>query len=135
MRLKRIRARIDFASRLGLEWRKGNDLDLFMRQCKAWHRLVECDCNGCTRERLPSESWEAYDKARAQQIEWIEARQLRTKDLIVDKARALGLEVVLQYDPRGCTTLFKPTERGAIKRDQWGHVEDPDLVGADVWNW
>jgi len=38
------------------------------------HKLYEAECNGCTREKSPLESWTDYGLARIQQMKWVEKR-------------------------------------------------------------
>lgn len=60
-------------------------------------------CNGCTREKLPHESWKDYDIARQGQMDWTERRVKLVKNRIKKAANVLGLYVYFQNDPRGCS--------------------------------
>lgn len=133
---KAVEARNNFAKRLGFEgWEPKSDINKLMRDCITYHKLCEMSCNGCTREKLPFESWDSYDKARDLQIQWIDKRLEVVSERIKSRAHSLGLWTSLQGDPRGCTARFKPFKLGTLERDKWGHVQDNSLIGADVWNW
>jgi hypothetical protein len=66
------------------------------------HRLYEAECNGCTRDRLPWESYAQYDAARELQMEWVEKRIKAMQKLLRKHATSLGLHIYFQTDPRGC---------------------------------
>lgn len=64
-------------------------------------RLVE-RCNGCTREKLPAESWAAYDNDRHdRQIPSIERAISRAERKIFDLCQAGNIYFYIQKDPRG----------------------------------
>jgi hypothetical protein len=66
-------------------------------------KIFECQCNGCTREKLPSESWKDYDIARINQMEWVEKRDTVLRKRIEKLADSIGLKFYIQGDPRGCS--------------------------------
>lgn len=128
---KRIEAREAWAKDLGLNpWHE--ETQLLMRQCISHHRLCENECNGCTREKLPTESWAEYDKARESQIAWIEKRIELVEKTIAKKCAKLGLFAIFQGDPRGCTVKI---QRQKFTKDKFGYPEDRNAIGANVWSW
>lgn len=82
-------------------------IDKIRRDGVTLHRLYECACNGCTREKFSHESWEAYDKARVLQQEWIDQRIEKLESRIKKNAELAGLNLYLQTDPRGWTVLSR----------------------------
>lgn len=125
-------ARQRFISALGLTQSDPKEVIGLIRDCMGHHRLAECECNGCTREKFPSESWESYDKARSEQQAWIEKRTALVEARIAKRCAKLGLFATFQGDPRGCTCKF---QREPFSKDQWGHADTANAIGADVWNW
>lgn len=80
------------------------------RNAKTYHHLIECDCNGCTREKYPHESYDQYDKARVKQMEWVEQRKDKVYATIEKAACELNLNFYIQGDPRG-GTLYLSKEK------------------------
>lgn len=79
-------------------------------------RMYECECNGCTREKLPRETWQQYDAARLIQMEWVEKRIETLEKRIAKNCNTLGLHYYLQGDPRGCSVYVSKSE---IPRDDY----------------
>ncbi len=98
-----------------------------MALCITHHRLCECECNGCTRDRVQGESWEAYDQSRVQQQAWIQARLEKVESQIKRLADSLGLYCNILGDPRGPTVNF-------VRSDP-PFSDSASGRGADVWNW
>lgn len=74
------------------------------RRATTLHKLLVCECNACTRDKLPHETWEAYDNNREKyQIPWIEKR-LKAVMKTIDKAcKEMDIKYYIQTDPRGST--------------------------------
>ncbi len=64
-------------------------------------RLFEYECNGCTREKLPFETWLDYDRAREYQMIWVEKRKQIILKRIEKLVSSIGLYLYIQSDPRG----------------------------------
>ena len=94
-----------------------------LRDCITYHRYCEYQCNGCTREKLPFESWEDYDKAREEQMAWVEKRIDLVEKRLRKNADALGFRAELEGDPRGVTAWF-------VAKNNPGRV-----VSAYPWCW
>jgi hypothetical protein len=66
-------------------------------------KYFEYQCNGCTREKLSFESWQAYDVQRELQMEWVEKRIKQITKQIDKLSKELGLHYYIQTDPRGAS--------------------------------
>jgi hypothetical protein len=99
------------------------------------HKLMEFECNGCTRDKLDCESWPAYDKAREIQMKWVETREKQIEKLIEKHAAVLHLKVRFEGDPRGCTVrLFNPADHAKILPIWAEHGDSSSLgYGVDCW--
>lgn len=143
----RYEARLRFLRALDLSQYDDNAVSL-LRLCITHHKLSEYECNGCTRDKLPSESWEDYDKARDNQVAWIEKRTQAIEKTITKRCKELNLVANFEGDPRGCTCNFLTQEKynenetkaekhypNELLHDQiWTNgLNRP--IGADVWNW
>lgn len=79
------------------------------RAANLLRKLYEAECNGCTREKLSFESWEQYDKARDQQMLWVEKRVKAVETRIAKLCAELDIPFFLQTDPRGCSLYLGTT--------------------------
>ena len=91
-----------------------------VRLAASMHKLLECECNGCTREKLPHESWNDYDEARRHQIEWVEQRQIKVLATIAKNVALLDLHYYIQSDPRGGTLYLSTTKLDQMNYHQMG---------------
>lgn len=73
-------------------------------------KYFECSCNGCTREKLPFESWANYDKSRDAQMNWIEKRTDVLRNRIERECNAVNVPFYIQSDPRGCSLYLMTTD-------------------------
>lgn len=85
------------------------------------HRLCECACNGCTRDKSSLESWKAYDQARREQIKWIDKRLQAIEKQLTALAASLHFQVEFEGDPRGATVRLYTD---AVSRNEWGDIID-----------
>lgn len=90
-------------------------------------KYYEYSCNGCTREKLPFESWQDYDLQREKQMQWIEMRTDKIESLIDRNCKRLGLHYFLQGDPRGACLYVSNTPI-----DQQSYYHSPDIVCLDA---
>lgn len=98
----RIALIADFSRITGLDVSKGSTARKLLQHAVTLRQLCECACNGCTREKMPMETWAQYDVARAQQMVWVDERIDRTKRLIMKYLKELNLELNhFNLDPRG----------------------------------
>ena len=76
-------------------------------KARTLRRYFEYQCNGCTREKLPFESWEEYDTARGRAMQWVEKRvaivEKQIEKLCKTPSPVLTLNYYIQRDPRGGT--------------------------------
>lgn len=72
-----------------------------IRSSRRLRKLYEYECNGCTREKFPGESWESYDMARTEQMKYVDEAQERAQKRAMKLAEKLGLPIYFQGDPRG----------------------------------
>lgn len=87
------------ADKLNISLKDSANLHRLARRLR--DRLIE-RCNGCTREKLPAESWAAYDRDRFQrQIPSIERAIRRAEFRIFDLCQAGNIYFYIQKDPRG----------------------------------
>lgn len=71
-------------------------------------RLYEYECNGCSREKFPHESWDDYCKHREEiQRPWIEKRIATVEKRIAKRCE--GIPYYIQSDPRGCSLYLGTT--------------------------
>lgn len=81
-------------------------IDKIGRDAITLRRIYECQCNGCTRDKLPNESWSDYDKARELQMTWVDKREEVLTARIKKNAESVGLQVYFQGDPRGASVYL-----------------------------
>lgn len=84
-------------------------LRLIRKDALTLRRLFECSCNGCTREKLPSETWKQYDQARELQQAWIEKRIESVLKRLDRRLREYNIPYYIQSDPRGCSLYLATT--------------------------
>lgn len=82
------------------------------RHAVTLRKLFEHECNGCTRDKLPGETWEQYDRARVDQLAWVEQRIEKERELISRKCAFLEVPYYIQGDPRG-PSLYLGTSSSA----------------------
>lgn len=128
---KRLLARESFAKDLGHDYYHPT-MQKLVKACITHHRYCECECNGCTREKLPFESWDSYDKAREAQMLWLEQAKDKLEKRIAKLCASLNLFACFEGDPRGCTVKIqnRPFVKGSFN-----HLDTSNARGADVWNW
>jgi len=91
-----------FGKLTGLDVSRGSPARKLLKHAVTLRRLFECLCNGCTREKLPHESWAEYDIARTAQMKWVDERIAKTEKLILKYLDQLGLTLNhFNRDPRG----------------------------------
>lgn len=88
------------------------NLEQLCRDSRTLRKLFECECNGCTREKSPGESWQDYDVDREKQMEWVDKRQNVVLKRIAKRCAALGVDFYIQSDPRGCSLYISKPNSG-----------------------
>lgn len=102
-----IEIKSQIALRLGLN-PTFNDIAILRRHAITLRKYFEYECNGCTREKLPHESWKEYDNDRERQMIWVEERQKAILSLIDSKCKELNTHYYIQGDPRGASLHLGP---------------------------
>lgn len=87
-----------------------NDMQKIRRNAITLRKLFECECNAAIREKLPTETWDEYDKNRRDyQIPWIEKRQEAVLSLIKKTLEGSNIPFYVQGDCRGCSLYLGTT--------------------------
>lgn len=73
-------------------------------------REYEIQCNGCSRDKFPWESWKQYDESRERQLEESNREIERLETLVAKTCNRLRLYYYLQTDPRGATLYVDSEE-------------------------
>lgn len=95
-----------------------------MKDANTMQKLAVFDCNGATREKLPSESWDEYNRARAEiQLPWIERRQKTVGTRLKRLAADLKLPMTIGGDPRGYVVKVFMSSPNGTPYNSWGGAE------------